>query len=44
MGLEVDNVFTKVEVLGEQARNFALEGSDAQTLSRVVSGRQLVRL
>jgi hypothetical protein len=39
----MDNVFTKVEVLGEQAGDFALEGADAQTLGRVVPERQLVR-
>jgi hypothetical protein len=32
LGLEVDDIFTKVEVLGEQAGDFALEGADAQTL------------
>lgn len=44
MSLEVDDVFAKVEVFGEQARDLALEGTDAQTLGRVVPGRQLVRL
>lgn len=43
LGLKTDDVFTKVEILSKQARDFALEGADAQALGRVVPERQLVR-
>jgi hypothetical protein len=39
----MDDIFAKVEVLGEQTGDFALEGADAQTLGRVVPERQPVR-
>lgn len=44
LGLEMDDIFAKVEILSEQARDFALEGADAQALGRVVPERQLVRI
>lgn len=39
----MDDVFAKVEVLGEQTRDFAFKSTDAQTLRRVVSEGQTVR-